>query len=60
MIIISALNEYIVLFTDHLRKLSTSKESLISPASPASHGGVYAVSKPIIKNCLIIDTVKPV
>ncbi|VDI72928.1 Hypothetical predicted protein [Mytilus galloprovincialis] len=28
--------------SDHMRKLSTSRESLISPASPASHGGVYS------------------
>ncbi|XP_052224639.1 small G protein signaling modulator 1-like [Dreissena polymorpha] len=27
---------------ERVRQLSTSKESLMSPASPASHGGVYA------------------
>ncbi|XP_056018414.1 small G protein signaling modulator 1-like isoform X5 [Ostrea edulis] len=29
--------------TEQIRRLSASKESLISPASPASHGGVYSV-----------------
>ncbi|KAK6191324.1 hypothetical protein SNE40_003045 [Patella caerulea] len=28
---------------ENSRRLSASKESLISPASPASHGGIYAV-----------------
>ena len=32
------------LFTEQVRHLSTSKESLMSPASPASNGGVYSVS----------------
>lgn len=32
-------------FIEQTKGLSASKESLISPASPASHGGVYSVSR---------------
>jgi hypothetical protein len=31
-------------FSENTKRLSASKESLLSPASPASNGGIYSVS----------------
>jgi len=35
---------FVIYILERVRQLSTSKESLMSPASPASNGGIYSVS----------------